>query len=50
MAAEDQKIRTCPYCGSRVDVRRAKKIASAKNAFEASERLRDLKSRKGFNR
>jgi DNA-directed RNA polymerase subunit RPC12/RpoP len=50
MAAEDQKTRTCPYCGSRVDVRRAKKIASAKNAFEASERLRDLKSRKGFNR
>jgi DNA-directed RNA polymerase subunit RPC12/RpoP len=50
MAAEDQKTRTCPYCGSRVDVRRAKKIASAKNAFEASEKLRDLKSRKGFNR
>jgi DNA-directed RNA polymerase subunit RPC12/RpoP len=50
MAAEDQKTRICPYCGSRVDVRRAKKIASAKNAFEASETLRDLKSRKGFNR
>jgi DNA-directed RNA polymerase subunit RPC12/RpoP len=50
MAAEDTRTRTCPYCGSRVDVRRAKKIASAKNAFEASEILRDLKSRKGFNR
>jgi DNA-directed RNA polymerase subunit RPC12/RpoP len=50
MAANDQKTRTCPYCGSRVDVRKAKKIASAKNAFEASEILRDLKSRKGFNR
>jgi DNA-directed RNA polymerase subunit RPC12/RpoP len=50
MAADDQKTRTCPYCGSRVDVRRAKKVASAKNAFEASEILRDLKSRKGFNR
>jgi DNA-directed RNA polymerase subunit RPC12/RpoP len=50
MAADDQKTRTCPYCGSRVDVRKAKKIASAKNAFEASEILRDLKSRKGFNR
>jgi len=49
MAAEDQKTRTCPYCGSRVEVGKAKKIASAKNAFEASERLRDLKSRKGFN-
>jgi len=50
MAAEDQRTRTCPYCGSRVDVIRAKKIASAKTAFEASEILRDLKSRKGFNR
>jgi DNA-directed RNA polymerase subunit RPC12/RpoP len=50
IATDDQKTRTCPYCGSRVDVRKAKKIASAKNAFEASEILRDLKSRKGFNR
>jgi len=50
MAATDQKTRTCPYCGSRVDVRKARKIASAENAFEASEILRDLKSRKGSNR
>ena len=45
-----QKTKTCPYCGTRVDVRRAKKVASAKNAFEASEKLRDIKSRKGFSR
>jgi len=50
MATNDQKTRTCPYCGSRIDLKRAKKIASAKNAFEASEILRDLKSRKGFSR
>jgi DNA-directed RNA polymerase subunit RPC12/RpoP len=50
MASDNQKTRTCPYCGSRVDVRRAKKIASAENAFEASEILRNLKSKKGFNR
>jgi len=50
MASNDQKTRTCPYCGSRIDLKRAKKIASAKNAFEASEILRDLKSRKGFSR
>jgi DNA-directed RNA polymerase subunit RPC12/RpoP len=50
MAADGQKTRTCPYCGARVDVRRAKKVASAKNAFEASEMLRDIKSRKGFSR
>ena len=49
MAAADQKTRTCSYCGKHVDVRSAKKVASAKNAFEASEMLRDLKSRKGFS-
>jgi DNA-directed RNA polymerase subunit RPC12/RpoP len=50
LAADDQKTRTCPYCGARVDVKKAKKVASAKNAFEASEMLREIKSRKGFNR
>jgi DNA-directed RNA polymerase subunit RPC12/RpoP len=50
LAADDQNTRTCPYCGARVDVRKAKKVASAKNAFEASEMLREIKSRKGFNR
>jgi DNA-directed RNA polymerase subunit RPC12/RpoP len=49
LAADSQKTRTCPYCGTRVDVRRAKKVASAKTAFEASEMLRNLKSRKGFS-
>jgi DNA-directed RNA polymerase subunit RPC12/RpoP len=50
IAADGQKTRTCPYCGTRIDVRRAKKVASAKNAFEASKMLRDIKSRKGFSR
>lgn len=50
MAAADQKTRTCPYCGSRVDVHRAKRVASAENAFKASEVLREIKRRKGFNR
>ena len=49
LAANDQKTRTCPYCGKRVDVTRAKKVAAAKTAFEASEILRELKSRKGFS-
>jgi DNA-directed RNA polymerase subunit RPC12/RpoP len=48
MAGKDQNTRTCPYCGSRINLRKAKKIASATSAFEASEILRDLKSRKGF--
>jgi DNA-directed RNA polymerase subunit RPC12/RpoP len=49
LAADSQKTRTCPYCGTRVDVKKAKQVASAKNAFEASELLREIKSRKGFN-
>jgi DNA-directed RNA polymerase subunit RPC12/RpoP len=50
LAADGQKTKTCPYCGAHVDVRRAKKVAAAKSAFEASEMLRDIKSRKGFSR
>jgi DNA-directed RNA polymerase subunit RPC12/RpoP len=50
LAAATQKTRTCPYCGTRVDVRKAKKVASAKSAFEASEMLQKLKSEKGFSR
>jgi DNA-directed RNA polymerase subunit RPC12/RpoP len=50
LAAEGQKTKTCSYCGARVDVRRAKKVAAAESAFEASEILRDIKSKKGFSR
>jgi DNA-directed RNA polymerase subunit RPC12/RpoP len=50
LAADGQKTRTCPYCNTRVDVRKAKQIAAAKNAFEASKTLRDIKSKKGFKR
>jgi DNA-directed RNA polymerase subunit RPC12/RpoP len=49
LAADNQKTRTCPYCGTRVDVRKAKHVASAKNAFEASEMLRKIKREKGFS-
>jgi len=44
LAKEDQKTRTCPYCGTTVLVEKAKKLASAENAYEASEILRRLKS------
>jgi DNA-directed RNA polymerase subunit RPC12/RpoP len=50
LAAANQKTRTCPYCSTRVDVRKAMKVASASNAFEASDMLRKIKSRKGFSR
>jgi uncharacterized CHY-type Zn-finger protein len=44
MAKAGQKTRTCPYCGSRVEVDKAKKVASAKSANEASMILRRLKT------
>jgi len=50
LVADDKKSRTCPYCGTKVDVRRAKTLASAEDAFTASEVLRELKKQKGFNR
>ncbi|MGB9915533.1 MAG: DUF1922 domain-containing protein [Candidatus Bathyarchaeales archaeon] len=49
LTPEDQKTKTCPYCGTRVDVRKAKRVAAAKSAFEASEILRNLKAKKGFS-
>jgi uncharacterized CHY-type Zn-finger protein len=50
LAASSQKTRTCPYCNTRIEVRKAKIIASAKTAFEASQMLRKLKSKESFNR
>jgi len=50
MAAADQKTRTCPYCGSHVNVQKALHVASAENAFQASEILKEIKRKKGFNR
>jgi ribosomal protein S27AE len=44
LAKADQKTRTCPYCGSSVVIEKARKIASAENANEASIILRRLKS------
>jgi predicted RNA-binding Zn-ribbon protein involved in translation (DUF1610 family) len=46
LAKEDQKTRTCPYCGAQVNLNKARKIASAENAYAASEVLRKLKNPK----
>ena len=43
LAQAEQKTRTCPYCGSNVALQKAKKVASAKSANEASMILRKLK-------
>jgi DNA-directed RNA polymerase subunit RPC12/RpoP len=50
LAADSQKTRTCPYCGKRVTVEKAKKVASAENAFKASQLLRNIKNKKGFSK
>jgi len=49
MAAEGQKTRTCPYCGARVQLTKTNVIASAENAFLASEILKEIKSKKNVH-
>ncbi|MEM3760423.1 MAG: DUF1922 domain-containing protein [Candidatus Bathyarchaeia archaeon] len=44
LAEAGQKTRTCPYCGSKVFLEKAKKVASASSAHEASMIMRKLKS------
>jgi predicted RNA-binding Zn-ribbon protein involved in translation (DUF1610 family) len=46
LAKADQRTRTCPYCGAQVLLSRARMVASAENAFAASEILRKLKSQR----
>jgi hypothetical protein len=43
LAKAEQKTRTCPYCGATISLEKAKKMASASNANEASMILRKLK-------
>ncbi len=47
LITKGQKTKTCPYCGVRVDLLRAQKVASARNPFEASKILRILKREHG---
>jgi rRNA maturation endonuclease Nob1 len=49
IAGAGQKTKECPYCGTRMYVREAKRIASTENAFEASQMLRSLKKEKRFH-
>ncbi|HJX02437.1 MAG TPA: DUF1922 domain-containing protein [Candidatus Bathyarchaeia archaeon] len=44
LAKADQKSRTCPYCNYPVILGKAKKVASAENAYQASEILKRLKA------
>jgi RNA polymerase subunit RPABC4/transcription elongation factor Spt4 len=44
LAKTEQKTRTCPYCGSTVVLQKARKLAVANTATEASAILRKMKS------
>ncbi len=49
LAAADQKTKTCPYCGAKLDLPRTRHITKASNAFEASEILRKIKAERQSN-
>ena len=42
-AKVEQKTRTCPYCGFKIALRKAKSVAAANDASEASRTLKALK-------
>jgi DNA-directed RNA polymerase subunit RPC12/RpoP len=48
LATGNQKTKRCPYCSTRLTLVKAKKVASAKTAQEASSYIRALKERKGL--
>lgn len=45
LARDFQRTRTCPYCGSKVVLEKAKKVVAAESANEASALLRKLKEK-----
>jgi DNA-directed RNA polymerase subunit RPC12/RpoP len=49
LATKDQKTRSCPYCGAKVNLQKAQRVATAENAFEASAILRKLKEERKRN-
>ena len=49
LAAKDQKTKVCPYCGTQINLQKARKIAAANSAIEASEMLRKLKAEQKQN-
>ena len=49
LSAKNQKTKNCPYCGSKINLLKAQKIAASETALEASEILRKLKSNQKIN-
>jgi len=46
LARKDQRTRQCPNCEARINTERARVIAAAASAREASELIRALKQKK----
>ena len=49
LATINQKTRTCPYCGTKVDLNKTKRLAKSENAIDASEILRKIKAQRQIN-
>ncbi len=45
LAKNGQKTRNCPYCGSKISLEKALKIAKVENAYKAAALLRKLKEK-----
>lgn len=45
IAKSGQKTKTCPYCGSKIILQNARKIASTDSAEKATEMLKKLKEK-----
>ncbi|MEM0216219.1 MAG: DUF1922 domain-containing protein [Candidatus Bathyarchaeia archaeon] len=45
IAKSCQKTKTCPYCGSKIILQNARKVASADSAEKATEILKKLKEK-----
>jgi hypothetical protein len=50
IATKNQKTKICTYCNTRLIINKLKKVGYAKNAFEASIIIKNLKQKKGFKR
>jgi hypothetical protein len=46
LATQKQKTKTCTYCGAKINLQKAQRVASAPNAFAASEMIKKLKEPK----
>jgi hypothetical protein len=49
LATATQKTKTCPYCSKNVNLQKAQHVAKAQSAMEASEMLKQLKTKQASN-